>query len=104
MINFDLDSPNIHQVKTMITLKIDDVKIGKSELFKGIKAMETKNPEDYYWLKDRFHLMKTFREQVWHLKTAAFLLSKRKLKTHEMLDLLKVCNKIQSSLLKKLNE
>ncbi len=94
----------MNQIKTMITLKIDDVKIDKSELFKGIKAMETKNPEDYYWLKDRFNLMKTFREQVWHFKTSAFLLSKRELEDFEMLDLLKECNKIQSSLLKKLNK
>ena len=101
MSNFDIDSPSINQIKTMITLKIDDVKIGKRELIKGIEAMP---PEDYFWFKDRFNLMKTFREQVWHFKTSAFMLSKRELEDFEMLDLLKECNKIQNSLLRKLNK
>jgi hypothetical protein len=75
--------------------------ISNRELIKGIEAMQ---PEDYYWLKDRFNLMKTFREQVWHFKTSAFMLSKRELEDFEMLDLLKECNKIQNSLLKKLRK
>ncbi len=81
-----------------------EAEISNRELMKYMESMKSKKPEDYYWLKDRFHLMKTFREQVWHFKTSAFMLSKRELKDFEMLDLLKECNKIQSSLLKKLNK
>lgn len=76
-------------------------KIGNRELLKGIEAM---NPEDYFWLKDKFNLMKTFREQIWHFKTAAFLLSKQELKAFEILDFLKDINKIESVFLSKLKK
>ncbi len=85
-----------------LVIKIEEeAEISNRELIKHIESME---PEDYFWFKDRFNLMKTFREQVWHFKTSAFMLSKRELEIHEMLDLLKECNKIQNSLLKKLNK
>lgn len=86
----------------MLMIKIDEIaKISNRELIKGIEAMK---PEDYYWLKDRLNLMKTFREQIWHFNTSAFMLSKRELEAFEILEFLKVCNKIQNTFLNKLKK
>ncbi len=86
----------------MLMIKIDEIaKISNREVIKGIEAMQ---PEDYIWIKERFNLMKTFSDQVWHFKTSALKLSKRELEIFEILDFLKVCNKIQNTFLNKLDK
>lgn len=85
-----------------LQVKISEIaNIGNRELLKGIEAME---PEDYFWLKNKFTLMKTYQEQIWHFKTSAFLLSKRELEAFEILDFLKDINKVQSVFLNKLKK
>lgn len=86
----------------MLVLKIDEkAEISNRELIKGIEAMK---PEDRVWIIDRLNHMDTFTKEIWHFKTSALKLSKRDLKIFELLDLLKECNKIQSTLLKKLKK